>query len=212
MVAGETKPDIHVPMMVTRGLPMSTQLLVDDHRKRTVIDVSATIRGLKDTMTNRHVAVARVLWLQALGLPRDTMTNEQMILFIRKYWEGIDFSVSHAFQGIKKPGVTQAGVLAVVAQAYLTGADRTRLIEFGELMLTGDKKSDRDKAGILLREWLWAKASKRGGSDAQLEVYRKAQRALFNFLRGLPLEKLYETREQMFPMMGTRQSKGSKTA
>ena len=201
-----------IRMQVTRDLPMNTQLAVDDHGKRSVIDVGCVYRGLKDDLTKRHVAAARLIWLFGLGMPKDMMSNEQMVMFVKKYLDGIDFAVRQVFQGRAKTGVTQAGVLAIVAQAFYAGAQQSRLLEFGEVMLTGDKKSDRDQAAITLREWLRDRSYRTGHAADQLAIYQKTQRALLSFLQGQRLDKLYASTEQLFPMPGSEKPLKKKRA
>lgn len=187
---------------VTRGVLAETQMVIDDHAKRTVRDVAVLQRGLGEA-DNRHIGAARTMWVFGLGDWAGPITNQTMVEFVRKYWEGLDFTVKEVFQGRKVAGITQAAVLAVVTQAYYTGADRTRLKEFGEVLITGMPKSDADAAGALLGRFLLSKIGM-GGRASQGEVYRKTQRALLSFLAKDNVVKLYEAREQLFPLPGTK--------
>lgn len=188
-----------VKMMVTRGLPIEIQLAVDDHAKRTVTHVAALRRGMGDkTVTSLHAAIARTIWIHGFGYSKVLISNETSVEFIAKYYEGIDFAVTEAFLKRRKRGVTQAGILSVVTQAFYAKEDQERLKEFGKVMLEGVPASEGDYGALALREWTLTHPGT--GWWSTKEVYWKTQRVLHSFLQRLPVKKIYEAREQLFPM------------
>lgn len=201
----EHKVRVTAPMMVTRGLPIGTQLVVDDHEKRSVLDVGRWLRGLQD-MTKAHVSAARVIWVHGLGMDKSGINNERMVEFIKKHFDGLDFVVRDAM-GNHRKGVSQAGVLAALTQAYYTGAKPEQLRRFGEI-LNGAMALPEEQAAHSLRNWLVERPNGMGGNAGQVEVYRKTQRALRSFLDGKPLTKIYIPRENLFPMAQEGRKRG----
>lgn len=195
---------ISAQMMVTWGLSPDVQSVIDDGAKRTVIDVARLTRTLTDA-TGRHAAAARVMLIHGTGFDNDMVTNQVMIDFLKRYWDSISFAVTEVFHGGGVRGVTAAPVVAVVAQAHAAGANQDRLREFGAVLLKGAKDDGtvdrRDSAATLLSRWLLnRRANSKGLSIGQGMIYRRTQRALWSFLRGEPLDKLYEAREPLFPL------------
>lgn len=197
--------DLTVPFQITYGVPIDTQLLIDDHTKRTVLDVATLQRGLGQT-TKSHVSAAKVMMTLGLGIDGSMITNQRTIEFVKRYWDGLDFVVSQVFNNQRRRGITQAPVMAVCVQAYYCDADRERLKQFGNMLLDKAMSSNQeDYSGVLLRAWLTGALTSRGGGGGHAGViYRKTQRALYTFLKKGIIAKLYESPEQLFPLPGAQ--------
>ena len=199
---------ITVKMMVTHGLSMDTQLVIDDHAKRSALDVGVVQEGLSN-LSSRHVAAARIMYIYGLGNHTSSVTNQRMVEFLKTYFDGIHFAVTDAFKNTVKRGITQAGIIGVVAQAYYS-QEHGRLREFGEVMLTGIPKGSEDLAAILLARWLLESTSLARGASNQKIVYGKTQRALLSFIQREHLGRLYESKDQLFPLPGVTAAKKMK--
>lgn len=194
--------NIKIPFMVVYGVPLDTQLVIDDHAKRNVLDVARLQKGLLEA-SPMHVSAARSILTYGLGIDAYLITNVRMIEFIRRYWEGLNFAVTEVFQNTKRRGITQAPVVAVCAQAYYSAEDKARLKKFGDYLLDREAQSSQhESAAVLLRSWLMS-GHKGVGSSYAGQIYRKTQRALDSFLKREAISKLYESTEQLFPLPGT---------
>jgi len=188
-----------IRMWISWGWPAGSRLVLDDHAKRTPLDV-AEISGIRGRFTSKHFSASRLMWTAGLNYAPNLLSNEMLIEFTKKYLPGLDFAVNEVFQGKKERGVTQGGVLAVIAQAYYCDVDKIRLQKFGQVLLDGRSTDPGDDAAQVLRGWLKEDAHRRGPRRDQKTIYRKTQRALYAFIKGERMEKLYEAKEQLFPL------------
>ncbi len=195
--------DCTVRMMVTRCLSMKVQAMIDDHAKRSALDVGVVMHGLTG-LTAKHVGAARVMWTLCLGKNIRLITNESMTEFLKKYISGLNFAVTDVFRNSNVRGVTNAAVIAVISQAYYQPqVEKEQLITFGDILLRGIGTKEHDGPALLLRSWLVVSANMGLGSHGRptVMVYRKAMRALYAYLHHEKLEKLYESKEQLFPLI-----------
>jgi hypothetical protein len=96
-------------------------------------------------------------------------------------------------------------VLAVIARAYYTRGVRDRLQEFADVLRTGlPGSTKKDGAAIQLRNWILDKLTTgRRGSRLRPPanmVYAKTESALRYFLDEYNPDKLYGTKEELFPI------------
>lgn len=196
--------NLKVPFQISYGVPLDVQMIIDDHAKRTVLDVATLQRGLGDAHRT-HIGAARSMITLGLGVETHMVTNQRMIEFVKRYWDGLNFVVGEVFHHQRRRGVTTAPVLAVVTQAYYCDANRERLKEFGQILLDRAMVSNQeDYSAVLLRAWL--NSPRQGGVGSAGVVYRKTQRALYSFLKKAIIQKLYESPEQLFPLPGTKKA------
>lgn len=187
-------------MWVSFGWPAGSRMVVDDHAKRTPLDVSE-LTGIKGRFTNKHFSASRIMWTLTLGHSSRLLSNDLLIEFTKKYLPGIDFAVNEVFQGKKERGVTHGAVLAVLAQAFYCDVDKTRLTRFGQILLDGRATDPADDAAQVLRDWLKEDSHRHGAVRRTPEpIYQKTQRALYAFLKGERMIKLYASKEQLFPL------------
>ena len=192
-----------VPMMVTHGLSSGIQAVIDDHAKRTVRDVAILTSGMQNINT-RHISAARIMATHGLGYQPKMLTNQIVIELVKKWSEGLHFILSECFKNTGVRGITQGGVIAVATQAYYAGANQDRLREFGEVMVRGISIRQADVPAMILRNWLLQQGSRNlQGPVNQKIVYAKTQRALYAFLERIVVTKLYEAKEQLFPLPGS---------
>lgn len=187
---------VSVPMLVTYGVDRSSQLVMDDHARRTAADAIKLSIGLD--VSKNHIATARSM---VSGFPgkywsQNINSKSVMLEFLQENSHLIDLALQ-SFPSHRK-FITIAPIYAIVARAYAT-ADHNRLREFCNCLFTGEMSSKDDKAAITLRNWM---SENRGTMHfgARYEVYRKGERALHSFLEGLPLVKIYVTSKELFPI------------
>jgi hypothetical protein len=191
---------VTVRTLVTRGADLASQLVIDDHLKRTALD-AFVLSDKSLSLTNRHVAAAKLM-LQVTQDLRPAQVSKQLLLeFVERYNAGVAWVIDNVLPKGWHRGISQAAIVAVCAQAYYAGADQDRLRRFGEILHTGMTTDKADTAAILLRNWLQARTAGAGGYGVQLVVYNKAMRALKAFMDREPLTVLYEAREQLFPLV-----------
>lgn len=184
-----------VPVLVVRGVPVDSVSGLDTGTPRSVADI-ATIAG-DDRVTNNQVATARQM-KTGISLARTTYSAQEMLAFMEEHEEALSF-VHGLFKSTK--GVGQSSVRAVIARAWYT-SDRQRLEHFAKCLQSGfyDNRSE-DEGAIVLRNFL---LSGRQGMDSSVQhtIYAKTERALRAFLDKQPILRLYEVKEEMFPIPG----------
>jgi hypothetical protein len=187
--------EVPVRMMVSFGVSMDAQAVIDDNLQRTLVDTFKLAYGRED-VTNMHVAIAKRLLGSTL---RGKVTRQEVAATIKTHENAIAFAIG-AFEK-KVRGITTAPVMTVVARAYYT-APHVQLTRFVDALTTGDIDQDHGEQPILmLRNWLLEKAPLRGGSMTQAEaIYFKTERALRAFLDGERLTTLYAANGELFAL------------
>lgn len=182
-------------MFVARGLDPETVLALDNNSRRTVGD------ALKVAGRPVHtVGYTSILWgMQGFdgGSGRPKKSYTQSLAFEDKHREAAIFALRASTRGggEKVKGIISGHFLGPIARAWYT-ADRTRIHEFVEVVKTGFSNGRKDDAAIALRNWLL----RSGVSHERFEVYRKTESALFAFLKHESLDKVYETKTELFPI------------
>lgn len=144
-----TMADTSVMMMVTRGVPASSQLDMDQLAKRTVADALQLI-GMDVNKDDIAICNAMKGGLTAGG---KTMTAEQMREFVLAHSGALAFA--RDLQSTKKKGITSASVAAAIARAWYT-EDHGRLQSFIDILkdgIPGEPVAD-DSAALVLRQTL----------------------------------------------------------
>jgi hypothetical protein len=195
--------DASVPvlMQVTYNLPLDTQTVVDDHIKRSVLDVLKVNNAAMANLTAFHCAVSERM---RLGLnPRasvSTQTRQERGEFLARHWEAVDFAVGCFPTRRRVRGVVSAAPVSVVARAFYH-EDRAGLVRFSQVLLDGVNRSESESVIIVLRNWLLTRKSV-SGDDAAREAYGKTARALVAYVKGEALKtgKLYAVTEDPYPL------------
>lgn len=189
---------VALPMLVTFNMDPEAQKTVDDHIKRSVVDVLAVeAGGTSGIVENLHAAIANRMMHgnRHLQVP----TRQETISYLTKHFEAIDFAIA-ASDRKKHRGVTRAPVLAPVARAWYKH-DRNRLQQFVSILITGDVDDKvKDQPAKMLREFLLRSLTMTRSQLRPELVYSKTERALMSFLVGQQLSRLYEAADELFPL------------
>jgi hypothetical protein len=116
---------------------------------------------------------------------------------LKRHGDALTFCADCFRTGVR--GVTIAGVRAVVARAFYTG-ELPRLRAFRQVMVTGIMNGPSAVAAVTLRNHLMTIPSSARSDIQQVRIYGKTQRALYAFLRGENLTRLYEAHTELFPL------------
>lgn len=188
---------VAVTMLVGWGFEgAEMQAIIDTGLTRTGRD-TAKISGHPDA-TNRQISVARCMMRYGSGYNISMTSNQDIVAYYGKVKAAIIFALNDVLRVGDKcpPGYSQAGLVAVIAQAYHS-RPADRLVEFGDILRSGNRRGHPgSEAVLLMREYLIRPV----GLVTQHGVYRRTQTALDAFLRNEQLPELYETREQRFPL------------
>jgi hypothetical protein len=181
-----------VPMVVTRGVPNSSGLMIDTHQQRQTHQ-SIRISGLADWIDKDEVAVIRLLDCISENKEIKKLSHSEIIAIGEKYKSSIQFAVSLK-SGARKY-LTTAVTLAAIAAASKY-EDRQRLSEFYEVLAFGMPKTSSDKSAILLREWFLQE--RHGGSQWRLNAIKRTMRAIKAFCERQEISKLYQPSDYIY--------------
>lgn len=186
--------NVEIKMMVTEGIPRATQLVIDDHRKRSGADVLTISTG--NTVPSLIVAILQLMeWNQTKGGRKPTK-SELSDAFARH-----GDAASFVFDEIKAHvrGVTIAPVLAPAARAWYEH-DRSRLSQFIRVLSSGiPQTTPDDVAALRLRDWLIShREAKRRPTRG--EIFDKSQVALSHFLERHAVKILRPSGRDLFPV------------
>jgi hypothetical protein len=193
-----------VVMQVTYGLPLDSQLVVDDGLARSVVDVLRVSDAAMSGMTALHAAVARRM---AVGFGRSdalgVVTRQWHAAFLRKHWEAIHFVVSQFPASKRIKGVMSAPTLAAMARAYYH-ENRADLVRLAAVLIDGTTTDPRDFAAIKLRNYLMTRTHT-GGDESARENYAKTQRGIKAFCERKDLGRnLVPVTEDLYPLPSER--------
>ena len=175
-------------MAVTRGVPSASQIVMDDHAKRSASDSISLDRGYR--VNNDSVAIARGLDRYA-GSKADNraISTQDVAAIIDAIGQPLDFVAP--FLVSKQRGITSSPVWAAVVASWFYVKDLNRLEEFCRILCGQElPESDCDKAAVMLREWLLRTGSPNG---LKAEAFRKTQRAIVAFMDRRGVGRLYGT-------------------
>lgn len=187
------KADTTVAMMVARGLTAEAVQSIDNNSKRTVADALKIAGRPNHSMTYTAVLGGMFGFTQN----KTKRSYSASLALEEKYREAVEFAATlGGYGGGDRPkGLISGHLLGPIARAYYT-ADRERLREFIYVVKTGFGNGRKDDAAIALRNWLL----RVNVPHERTEIYRKTESALKAFLESQPIEKVYETRQELFPI------------
>ena len=177
-------------LLVARNVTRKAIAVMDRGLARTLNDVA---RFLGEDIESRRASVARILkW----G-PRQQVAKsfDELLEAYQEHCDVIDLICPHA---ANKAAGMNASMLAVCAKAAYT-RDRAKILRFLQVMRTGMVDGEHESAAIRLRDFC---RSLRGAntSASREETYNKTMSALWHFLEGKPMTKLYGTPTDLFPV------------
>ena len=193
-----------VPMLVTYGLPIEVQLVIDDNFQRGSKDF-LTLTDKFGRVTATECAVLKRMLKGVGGWAR--LSHPEELSAFGLHLAAVRFSLS-AFQ-TKVARVTSASVLAVVARAYYSPYDKADILAFCEVMHSGICQNKKLKPALLLREALMR--GSKGKSWHPSEVYKKTQAVLLAYLEGRKLSLVAGVERELF-LLPRERHLGTKTA
>jgi hypothetical protein len=119
--------------------------------------------------------------------------------------DALEFAISCTASHRK--GVTQAPIAAVYARAWYH-EDHDRIREFAQVMQTGIYNGPEDLAAQRFREQVdRGVVNTLSGGSKRVELHRRCERALKAFCDRVPLEKIYASQRELYPLPEERMSK-----
>ena len=188
-----------VPMLVFHGLPVESQLVIDDHLGRNIID-SVVLTNGDERLTTLLAAVMRRA-IKGLDGVWPRMTKPEIMALWEK-WSTWILAV-WAYFPASKARCTTSAVLAPLVRAHRSPALRDDVKEFCEILYSGQTHRKRDKVVVTLRDQLLT------GIPPE-EQYRKTETALDCFIRGKTPHRITLCTKELFPVpedKGVRQTK-----
>lgn len=216
-LASIVKSGVSARMVVVFGIDPAAKPAIDDGVKRSDVDV-ARLLGDRETPKRAIMIANTLISMMRNGITYPDKYEKQD--FYRKYMEGLVWTHTH-FLPVKRKGITQMGVLSAVTRAYYTVKDDPnrldRLKAFIRVLNEGIGDPNKDRAAVKLRNMLLDEKegspgrSRMNSGYAREEVYRKTEKAIQHFLREEPIDKLYEARDELFPLPGEHEFFGRLT-
>lgn len=189
-LAAIVQSGVTVQMLVARGVDSRSQLVMDDHAKRSAGDALSLAR--KEKITQSQVAIIRgaVELSGNRNANKVRLTKQELDIVFDKFRPALEF-VAEKMPNNER-GVTSAPVQASIVLAWYYVKDLERLKTFCDV-LTGKMlpENDGDRAAVVLREWLLRNGMQ--SSTSRMEGFKKTQRAIVAFGEHNDIGKLYGT-------------------
>jgi len=134
---------------------------------------------------------------EGLGWPKKYSVAE-MIQVARSHWAAAERAVKLLPASTRKKGISSAGTRAVIARASYSRPPE-KLAHFCTILKTGLVTNPDDRAAIAIRDWL-IHTKIANSPSGRRDQYARVERALKAFLDGEPLQKIYPTKEELFPL------------
>lgn len=179
-----------VEMLVARGIDSRSQLVMDDHAKRSAGDALSLSRGERITQSQVAIIRAAVELSQGRNKYQVRLTKQELDVVFDKFRKALQF-VDEKMPNNER-GVTSAPVRASIVLSWYYVKDLERLGWFCDV-LTGRAlpENDGDRAAVVLREWLLRNGMQ--SSTSRMEGFKKTQRAVVAFIERKDIGKLYGT-------------------
>jgi len=189
--------DVSIVMAVTDGVKSEAQLAFDDGGGRTAHD-AFVLSGALPGVTRRHVQICRsMVFERSVKRPK---TKTQLLEWLQKHWQAVDFTVSTVDDIGKRNGITQATVMAVIARGwYHVPLDKLR--RFYEILYTGLCEPS-EAVVIKLRDRILESQGNRATSQraTRLTIHRLTESALRAFVEGRTVTYLRHAKNELFPL------------
>lgn len=184
-----------VSIRVTYNVDPESSFVIDTGRSRSGADV-LTIAG-RPVAHNVNATVSFLFEVITGRAPE----NEERIEFFDQYEKGIRFAWEDCFGGRGRRGITQAPVTSVFARCFYAATDKHEKVKyFAQVLCEGVSEGGKDKAIIMLRNFLSEPHTRKPGQRYALVAYRKTERALVAFLTAEQIKILYELQTEAFPL------------
>ena len=187
--------NVAVSLNYSTGVPVTSRKVIDDHLQRTMVD--ALQYHSEVDVKVAHIAIVKLLLrgFDQGGRPSRMEVDEGL----RRFAPAIEFT--HDCFRTKLRGMTGAPGRVAVALAYYSH-DPEMIKKFAYTLQTGLKSAgisdaQHSSAMLLRNHCLFPRPHKR---HRRTDVYQRAQRALYAFLRNEKLFKLYPATRELFPL------------
>lgn len=179
---------VAVRMVVARGIDTKSQLVMDDHAKRSAGDALTLVR--RERITATDVAIVRAAVELQENTPKARNTKTELNNLIEQFRGPLAFIEDYV--SAKERGVTSAPVWGAIVLSWHYVDDLERLTAFCR-MLRGYEMvvEEGDRVALILREWLLRSGIRY--ATQRTEAFRKTQRAIVAFMKHQRLDKLYGT-------------------
>lgn len=188
-LAAIVQSGVTVQMLVARGVDSRSQLVMDDHAKRSAGDALSLSR--QEKITQSQVAVMRGAVELSSGRKNvSRLTKQELNEVIDVFHPAVEFVETR--MPTHERGVTSAPVKAAIVLAWYYVKDLRRLSDFCDV-LTGRNlpEGSGDRSAVVLREWCLRNGMQ--ADTARREGFKKAQRAIVAFMERKDIGKLYGT-------------------
>lgn len=193
-LAAIVESGVSVPMMVARGLPKESGLMIDGHQQRQ-IHQAIKVSGLADWIGKDEAATVRMMMQIEKGTSASIQcTHLQIIDYAEAHKEAIMFA--HGCFKAKKRFLTAATTKACIASAYYF-EDHDRLRDFCDVLVYGMPSGPEDKAAILIREFLFENGHV-GGGGSRIDTAKRIMRAIKAFCEHQDIGKLYMPKDMIY--------------
>jgi len=183
------------------GFKRTDAFVMDQGRGRSLRDAISVTTG--QHVDFLHLATAAAMF----GRDHRHLSQQQRWDWYEKHKDAVDFACQSAGGGSSNY-CRRAQITAVMARAWYSPRNRTRIKEFGEVLATGESAGKEDNAAIKLRNWLMG-CKARGVSPDKQEIYFKALTALKNFIKKEPITRLFVASKELFLLPGEKPGKAT---
>lgn len=163
-------------LSVARNVPVESVVVVDSGSVRTDAEAIGYIAPYLNA-TSTECAIARMIMKKT----SKNVSRSEMLQFLRVHGDAVNFATD-----CTGPYHVITPILAVIAIACYT-EDKAKLRRFITVLLSG-LPGPGETPIILLRNWLQVHSMR--GHIAREEAYWKTQRALWAYLKNVPMTKL----------------------
>lgn len=180
-------------LLIARNVPRAAIAKMDTGLRRTITDIARFTGAAIDT---RMAAIVKTVeWGVLDHKPR---SFDEVFMAYMRHADAINMVCEHVPR--KVPGVS-AMTMAVCARAAYS-QDHSAIKRFLTVLQTGMPAGDHESAAIKFCDY--ARINSGGGWAQKEETYNKAQNALYYFLEGKPLAKLYAASSELFSITPMR--------
>jgi len=182
--------------MVVRNFPRDAALNIDTGLPRSFTD-NYSLAGNEKIDTN-IVGICRWAEWGTRDISR-VPTNAELTEVLHKHMEAAKFADKH----IRGRRLRRSNVGAAVVRAYYVEKDTERLQRFCEIYKTGFAESASDSAAIALRNHCLMLSDKSMRGDiVEVDTFRRAQHAIYSFMKGRALTILRPPSDEAYPIKG----------
>lgn len=177
-------------LLIARNVPRKSIAVMDVGLRRSVSDVAHFVGT---DFSNRKSALARAV---RFGIQdKESRSFDELLNAYLEFKDEIEWACESTSS--KSAGMNSAVLSVLVRATY--HAPKEQLNRFIEILNTGLSNGPAEMAAIRLRDYCRSLKGTWSGAAKQ-ETYRKAEAALAAFLEGKPMQKVYGTTKELFPL------------